>query len=139
MRGRRRIGKSALIKRVLTESDIYFEADRTNTSEQIRQLAAVIAHRFPGFDDAEYRDWRSVLNALNYRATERFTLCLDEFPYLVEKAPALPSVIQGLLDSGTLNYHIVLCGSLLPYSLATRHSGCHRSAWQNCLELQFQI
>lgn len=111
VRGRRRIGKSALIKRVLTESDIYFEADRTNTSEQIRQLAAVIAHRFPGFDDAEYRDWRSVLNALNYRATERFTLCLDEFPYLVEKAPALTSVIQGLLDSGTLKYHIILCGS----------------------------
>ena len=111
VRGRRRIGKSTLVKRVLTENDIYFEADRTNTSEQIRQLAAVIAHRFPGFDEAGYKDWRAILNALNYRVTERLTLCLDEFPYLVEKAPALPSIIQGLLDSGNLRYHVVLCGS----------------------------
>ncbi len=111
VRGRRRIGKSTLIKRVLKETDIYFEADCTNASEQIRQLAAVIAHRFPGFNDAEYRDWRTALSTLNYRATERFTLCLDEFPYLVEKAPSLPSIIQGLLDSKELKYHLILCGS----------------------------
>lgn len=111
VRGRRRIGKSALIGRVLSQNDIYFEADRTDSLEQRRLCAQVISVRYPGFADAEYKDWRALLTALNHRVKERITLCLDEFPYLVENSPALPSVIQGLLDSGELKYHLVLCGS----------------------------
>ena len=111
VRGRRRIGKSALIGRVLTDKDIYYEADRTSAPNQMMQLSEVIAHRFPGFADAVYRDWRSLLTALNHRTTEKFTLCLDEFPYLAEGSPELPSVIQGLLDSGALRYNLVVCGS----------------------------
>ena len=111
VRGRRRIGKSALIGRVLTDKDIYFEADRTDAIEQIRLCAEVISLRFPGFAEAEYKDWRVLLTALNYRVTDRITLCLDEFPYLVENSPSLPSIIQGLLDSGELKYHLILCGS----------------------------
>lgn len=111
VRGRRRIGKSALIGRVLTDKDIYFEADRTDAIEQIRLCAGVISTRFPGFAEAEYKDWRALLTSLNYRVTDRITLCLDEFPYLVENSPSLPSIIQGLLDSGELKYHLILCGS----------------------------
>ena len=108
VRGRRRIGKSALIGRVLSDNDIYFEADRTDAIEQIRICAQVISARFPGFADAEYKDWRALLTALNYRVTDRIVLCLDEFPYLVENTPALPSVIQSLLDKGDLKYHLIL-------------------------------
>ena len=111
VRGRRRIGKSALIGHVLTEKDIYYEADRTDAIEQMRLCAQVISVHFPGFADAEYKDWRALLTALNYRVTERFTLCLDEFPYLVENTPALPSIIQGLLENDGLKYHLILCGS----------------------------
>lgn len=111
VRGRRRIGKSALIGKVLRETDIYLEADRSDAREQMRLLSQVIAVRFPGFDDALYADWRALLQALNYRAREKFTLCLDEFPYLVEKTPELTSVIQGLLDNNLLKYNLILCGS----------------------------
>lgn len=111
VRGRRRVGKSTLIKKVLTDNDIYFEADRTDTATQMSNLSYVISHRFGGFDDASYKDWRALLTALNYRVTERLTLCLDEFPYLVESDPSLPSVIQTFLDSGELKYSIILCGS----------------------------
>ena len=120
VRGRRRIGKSALIGKVLTEKDIYFEADRTDAIEQMRLCAQVISAHLPGFADAEYKDWRALLTALNYRVTERFTLCLDEFPYLVENTPALPSIIQGLLENDGLKYHLILCGSsqTMMYNLA---------------------
>lgn len=111
VRGRRRVGKSTLIKRVLTESDIYFEADRTDPSTQMANLSYVISHQFDGFGDAQYKDWRALFSALNYRVTEKLTLCLDEFPYLVEGDPSLPSVIQTLLDSGDLRFSIILCGS----------------------------
>lgn len=111
VRGRRRIGKSALIGKILTDNDIYYEADRTAAPDQMSQLSEVIAHRFPGFADAVYKDWRSLLTALNYRLTEKLTLCLDEFPYLAECSPELPSVIQGLLDRKELKYNLIVCGS----------------------------
>lgn len=111
IRGRRRVGKSTLIKRVLTKEDIYFEADKTDTSTQMYNLSYIISHQYCGFDEAKYKDWRALLTALNHRITKRTTLCLDEFPYLVESDPSLPSVIQNLLDSEDLKYNIILCGS----------------------------
>lgn len=111
VRGRRRVGKSTLIKKVLTDVDIYFEADRTDAATQMANFCYVASHVFEGFDDAEYKNWRSLLMALNHRTSEKFTVCFDEFPYLVESDPSLPSVIQTLLDSESLKYNIILCGS----------------------------
>ena len=113
IRGRRRIGKSTLIGRVLTNNDIYYEADRTDPANQMAGLSRMVAHIFPGFDNAIYKDWKALLEAINHRVTEKITVCLDEFPYLVEGTPSLPSVIQGLLDSDKdpLKYNLILCGS----------------------------
>ena len=36
---------------------------------------------------------------------------LDEFPYLVERDPSLPSVIQSIVDSGAMRYNLLICGS----------------------------
>ena len=109
--GRRRLGKSTLIKRVLSDSDVYFLADRSEGQHQRILLAKVVAQVFPDFDKLTYPDWESLFRALNYRTDKRFTLCLDEFPYLVEQSPELPSVLQKLVDEKQLKYNLVLCGS----------------------------
>ena len=109
--GRRRLGKSTLIKRVLTDGDVYFLADRSEGQHQRALLAKVVAQILPDFDKLAYPDWESLLRAINYRADKTFTLCLDEFPYLVEQAPELSSVLQKLLDEKSLKYNIVVCGS----------------------------
>lgn len=109
--GRRRLGKSTLIKRVLTDSDVYFLADQTESSQQIRLLAKEIGLIIKDFDKVIYPDWNALFETLNLRTDEKFTLCIDEFPYMVKKAPELPSVLQKLLDSKSLKYSIVLCGS----------------------------
>jgi AAA+ ATPase superfamily predicted ATPase len=96
---------------VLADKDIYFSADQTDTSQQIRLLAKEIAYTIAGFDKAVYPDWQTLFETLNIRVTEKITLCLDEFPYMVKKSPELPSVIQKLLDSKTIKYNIILCGS----------------------------
>lgn len=111
MYGRRRLGKSTLIKRVLSENDIYFLADRSGGQHQRVLLAKVIAQVFPDFDKLTYPDWESIFRAVNYRTDKRFTLCLDEFPYLVEQSSELPSVLQKLVDEKQLKYNLVLCGS----------------------------
>ncbi len=109
--GRRRLGKSTLIKKVLSESDIYFLADRSEGSHQRSLLAKVLSQVFPDFDKLTYPDWESMLRAINYRTDKRFTMCFDEFPYLVEQSPELPSVLQKLIDEKLLKYNLVLCGS----------------------------
>ena len=111
MYGRRRLGKSTLIKRVLSENDVYFLADRSEGQHQRALLAKVIAQVFPDFEKLSYPDWKSMFRAVNYRTDKRFTLCLDEFPYLVEQSPELPSVLQKLVDEKQLKYNLVLCGS----------------------------
>ena len=111
MYGRRRLGKSTLIKRVLSENDVYFLADRSEGQHQRALLAKVIAQVFPDFEKLSYPDWESMFRAVNYRTDKRFTLCLDEFPYLVEQSPELPSVLQKLVDEKQLKYNLVLCGS----------------------------
>lgn len=109
--GRRRLGKSTLIKKVLTNDDAYFLADRSEGSHQRALLAKVIAQIIPDFDNLSYPNWETLFRAANYRTNKHFTLCLDEFPYLVEQSAELPSVLQKIIDEKELKYNLVLCGS----------------------------
>lgn len=109
--GRRRLGKSTLIKKVLQPSDIYFLADKSESQLQRQLLSEVISQTFPEFNSVEYPNWETLLRQLNLRTSEKFTLCLDEFPYLVEQSPELPSILQKLLDEKSLKYNVIICGS----------------------------
>jgi AAA+ ATPase superfamily predicted ATPase len=109
--GRRRLGKSTLIKKVLSAKDVYFLADQTEKSQQVRLLAKEIALKIEGFDKVVYPDWNTLFETLNLRTTEKFTLCLDEFPYMIKTSPELPSIVQKLIDTKTVKFNIILCGS----------------------------
>jgi AAA+ ATPase superfamily predicted ATPase len=109
--GRRRLGKSTLIKKVLTTKDIYFLADQTEKSQQIHLLSKEIALKIEGFDKVIYPDWTTLFETLNVRTTEKFTLCLDEFSYMVKKSPELPYVIQKIIDTKKIKFNLILCGS----------------------------
>ena len=111
--GRRRIGKSTLIKKVLNlqRGDIYFLADKTSEPSQ-RQLFSLAAEQsLEGFSMASYGSWEALLVSLNHALDHRITVCLDEFPNLVKSCPALPSVLQKLIDAKGLKFDIILCGS----------------------------
>lgn len=110
--GRRRCGKTTLLRHVLPANAIYFAADLRELPLQIAALAKQIDKLIPGFSKPVYPDWESILNNLNLALRERITLCIDEFPYLVKNSPALPSILQKILDEkGRLNHHLILCGS----------------------------
>ena len=122
MYGRRRLGKSTLIKRVLSENDVYFLADRSEGQHQRILLAKVIAQVFPDFDKLTYPDWESMFRAVNYRTDKRFTLCLDEFPYLVKTNSAFPSILQNVWDEilKDSNVMLILSGSFI--SMMQKHA-----------------
>ncbi len=100
--GRRRIGKSELLKQWCRRSEgLYAVADRSVAPVQRRDFATVVAGRFPGFDEVVYPSWKALFAALSLRARAaewHGPLVLDEFPYLVESDDTLPSVLQNWID-----------------------------------------
>lgn len=109
--GRRRLGKSTLIKKVLSSQDIYYMAADLVDAVQIEMLQGILSQNFPEIGMAKFKAWEELFLMLNRFTTEQFTLCLDEFPYLVKHSPDLPSILQRIIDSKDLKYNIVICGS----------------------------
>ncbi|MDE6339696.1 MAG: ATP-binding protein, partial [Muribaculaceae bacterium] len=109
--GRRRLGKSTLIKRVLAPADVYYMAGDLVDAVQMEMLQDLLSQKFPELGMARFSGWEELLLMLNRLTTEQFTLCLDEFPYMVKHSPELPSILQRLLDSKSLKYNLVICGS----------------------------
>lgn len=100
--GRRRLGKTRLlVEWSQRHAGVYTVAEQSSPEIQRRYLAEAIAQRLPGFADVDYRDWRAFFARLATDAKAagwRGPIVLDELPYLVEKAPELPSVLQRWLD-----------------------------------------
>lgn len=110
--GRRRCGKSRLMKQVLRAGDCYFMADQSEATQQRVLLAKILSGAVESFDKVIYPDWESLFETFNLRLKQRITICLDEFPYLVKSSPELPAVIQKLMDKkDRLSFNLVICGS----------------------------
>ena len=109
--GRRRCGKSTLLQRALSDRHIYFQADKREVPLQLESLAAALARRLPDFDKVKYRTWDELLASLYARADRLMHVCIDEFPYLVQADPALPSVLQRYVDRPDGRIGWFLCGS----------------------------
>lgn len=111
--GRRRIGKSFVLARFARQvGGLYYQATRRTEAEQLGHLSRVIGEHF---DDAALRQgvpfpsWEALLAYLTERAERApFLLVLDEFPYLVASAPALPSIIQSAWDHDWVDSRIKL-------------------------------
>ena len=97
--GRRRCGKSTLLKKIISENDIYFAADLREKSLQIEAFAKNIEEIVNGFSKLKYPDWDSLFHNLKNTLNKKITICIDEFPYLVKNSPELPSLLQNIIDN----------------------------------------
>ena len=110
--GRRRCGKSTLIKKVINERDIYFSADLREKSLQIEAFAKTIGTLVNGFSKLKYPDWDSLFRNLQNTLNQKITICIDEFPYLVKNSPELPSILQNIIDNKVNDkFNLIICGS----------------------------
>ncbi len=101
--GRRRAGKSFLLTRFAeTHRGLYYQATRKTPREQLQTLSRTAGVRFRSAAlrrGTAYPDWETFFTDIAERADGKpFVVVLDEFPYLVEADPALPSVLQALWD-----------------------------------------
>ena len=76
--GRRRIGKSSLIKNVMDLGrDFYFLSDQTSEQNQRVLFSRIVSGSVDGFDKVVYPDWETLFRALNNQLKSRVTVCLD--------------------------------------------------------------
>jgi len=113
--GRRRIGKTALLRHFASRHTIvHYVATRLPEAQQLAELgeAVGVALGDPLLAENGFRDWRQVFG-LVAAGRQRLALIVDEFPYLVEANPALPSLLQRAWDDQLAagQAWLVLCGS----------------------------
>ncbi len=117
--GRRRVGKTTLIKEFLKgKRAFYFLATEELEGQSMKRLAGVVARATGNslLQKAAFGDWLDLFQVIaEYRPKEKKVLVLDEFPYLVRANPAFPSILQNawdelLKDSAVM---VILCGSLM--------------------------
>jgi AAA+ ATPase superfamily predicted ATPase len=112
VRGRRRHGKSALLRALCDVSGaFYYQAIRGVPVEQRRDLARAW-QRHVGGPEPAFATWDETISALLQLDTP--AVVIDELPYLTESSPELESVIQRCLDQrrrDSTGPALVLCGS----------------------------
>lgn len=111
--GRRRCGKSTLLQKMMGPCVIYYLATQEDAQIQRDRFATEVAGIIPRFDAVVYPSWAVLFDALNDRVDgEILRVVLDEFPYLVQTSPELPSILQRYWDRpGEKRITLALCGS----------------------------
>ena len=114
--GRRRVGKSELIKQCLLSQDVpklNYECKQTTEMNNVESLSALISENF-GLPILGFGSMEALLDYLFRRAEkEQLILVLDEYPYLRETVAGIDSILQSLIDryKDTTHLKLVLCGS----------------------------
>lgn len=121
--GRRRVGKSELLVHLLKDRPgVYFVGQRAPAAMQIAGFLATAAEaiREPLLAGRATGDWREALTLTidRWTGSGKLTLVLDEFQWMVEASPELPSVLQELWDRRWRDngrVMLVLCGSYVGF------------------------
>lgn len=121
--GRRRVGKTELILRFIRRRPhVYFTGKRAPAALQIQEFleAAADSLRAPLLATATRDQWKRALlqTVEQWRGPGKLVLALDEFQWMAEASPELPSVLQECWDrhwrdSGRVM--LILCGSYVGF------------------------
>jgi AAA+ ATPase superfamily predicted ATPase len=117
--GRRRVGKTALLKEFTKgKNNIYFLADLNPDNFQIDRFSEMIYDysKDPLLKTQKLTSWEAVFEYLsNLTRRRRIAVIIDEFPFLISVNKALPSILQRYWDEKFVSSKImlILCGSYI--------------------------
>ena len=116
--GRRRIGKTELIKNLISKQHpgIILIGREESKKLQLERYSRILADHFNDelLKKQGFADWDAFFEYIYQQAKEqRFILALDEFPYLIKDEKALPSILQDYWDSKLKDsgIYLILSGS----------------------------
>lgn len=110
--GRRRVGKTSLLKEILrTNKGIYFVASEMTYEYNMISLSKVIAQFYN--EPVVFDNLEDIFKYIVYKSKEeRVVLIIDEFTYLMSQTQGILSVLQNIIDSlKEENICLILSGS----------------------------
>lgn len=117
--GRRRVGKSTLIKEFCKDKKaIYYMGVVAGSQNNIDGLSAAILNaQGQTMPYASFQSYENILNFIDSIAHERVVLAIDEYPYLAEDYKSLTSLIQQHIDMKWKDSKLmlILCGSSMSF------------------------
>ena len=114
--GRRRIGKSELIKHSLQYfkgKKIYYECKQTSEKNNVESLSSLLSDAFD-FPPISFQSLEEILRFLFRRAEkEDILLVIDEYSYLSDVLKGMDSILQSIIDEfkEKSRLKLILCGS----------------------------
>ena len=124
--GRRRVGKTTLIKEFIKDKRaFYFLATTESEAQSMKRFAGVLSRttKNPMLSKATFTDWLDLFQVVaDDHPDEKKVLVIDEFPYLVKTNPDFPSILQNAWDEVLKDHNVmlILCGSLI--SMMKKHA-----------------
>lgn len=118
--GRRRVGKTELIKKFISDKEaIFFTGVETNTKQNLENFSKSILEFSTGIQtNTTFASFQEALEYV-FRLSEnkRIILCIDEYPYVARASKSLASTLQLLIDKYKSNSKLmlILCGSSMSY------------------------
>ena len=116
--GRRRIGKTALIRKFCEGKPVFFYTARAWKDafqlEEFSQAVGTVNHN----PQQRFLDWPAALRALTNQPCEsRKVIVIDEFQYIAKERPSILSELQVLWDEelSRKNILLILCGSAVSF------------------------
>lgn len=118
--GRRRIGKTELIKQFIEQKkSIYFMGIESNSKLNLENFSKSILEYSSGISaDTSFANFQVALEYVFQLAEkERIILAIDEYPYVARSSKSLASTLQLLIDKykDHSKLMLILCGSSMSY------------------------
>lgn len=106
--GRRRIGKTSLLKEIIQRNNgIYFVANEMGIEHNLNKLFSIVGDYFN--ENISFIDLEMMFKHLKEKSkNERVILIIDEFTYLLTKDEGVQSVFQNIIDTYLLDSNIIL-------------------------------
>ena len=141
--GRRRVGKTALLRTFCRDKrHVFFVGDLGTASAALAAFTRQVSEHVHGRPDAvsAFSSWDAAFQYLLPHAThERLVVVLDEFTYLIDADPAVPSIVQRIWDTLLADTRImlVLCGSYV--GMMEQHVLAYRAPLYGRRTAQWQL
>ena len=111
--GRRRIGKSYLIKEFIKDKKyLLYQAKEDSLYGNLKSLSYEINKLLNLPNSFVFNSYEEAFDSIiKYIKNERFIIAIDEYPYIIKQDESFPSILQRIIDDAPENIFFLISGS----------------------------